>query len=553
MANRRITGRGVAQFDTDARREVASARWMGFRTRKQAERNRRSAFAAALTAAALMLALPMTASAGSTTVLRGDFNADGFDDLAVGSPREDHGGVEDAGAVHVFYSQGGASLEGDVLSTANVQQFLGNGAFFRFGTALAAGDFNGDAVADLAVGAPGYQTNRGGVYVFYGRPSPARLGAGGQTVLAPDCCSRFRYGAALAAGDFGRAGNTPAGTDDLAIAGIGNVGSNAGRVVVAYGSGGSTFAGFYQELLSGTDASPVNGPLLAADLLPTPAGGATQDDLVVGGPFWDIGSKEDAGGALVFRGTQSSGLLAGTGTLLNQDRPGVAGTAEADDRFGRSLAAANFGDDGYADLAVGASNEDDGTRKDTGAVHVLYGGSEALAGASDQLFTQNSSSVIGGSQQGDRFGHALAAQNFGHSSRGDLAIGAPGKRSGARNGGAVHVLYSRRVGFETRLSASDNQRFTQNTAGIAGGAERNDFFGTSLGAGDYGLSSHGDLSVGVPLEDVGSATNGGAVHVLYGTSNGISSANDQLFSQNTGGVQGTAEDDDIFGATLTPP
>lgn len=41
----------------------------------------------------------------------------------------------------------------------------------RFGAALTAlGDVNGDKLADVAIGAPGEQENRGAVYLFHGTP-----------------------------------------------------------------------------------------------------------------------------------------------------------------------------------------------------------------------------------------------------------------------------------------------------------------------------------------------------------------------------------------------
>jgi hypothetical protein len=84
----------------------------------------------------------------------GDFNRDGFDDLAIGVPLEDVGAVEDAGSVAVVYGSP-AGIDTGVskvfdLSTSGIS---GNAATDdRFGIALSAGDFNDDQVDDLAVG-----------------------------------------------------------------------------------------------------------------------------------------------------------------------------------------------------------------------------------------------------------------------------------------------------------------------------------------------------------------------------------------------------------------
>jgi hypothetical protein len=105
----------------------------------------------------------------------GDFDADGFDDLAIGVPDEDVGTVQNAGAFHVLYGRAsglGSSrnqlLDQDsagVLNTADTND--------RFGAALAAGDFDGDGVDDLAVSSPteevaGEASDHGVVFVFSG-------------------------------------------------------------------------------------------------------------------------------------------------------------------------------------------------------------------------------------------------------------------------------------------------------------------------------------------------------------------------------------------------
>jgi len=77
------------------------------------------------------------ASAGS---LQADFNNDGFADLAVGTPFEDAGTIEDAGAVNVLYGSA-AKLTG-IGSQIFTQDSSGVGstaeAFDDFGRPLAA-------------------------------------------------------------------------------------------------------------------------------------------------------------------------------------------------------------------------------------------------------------------------------------------------------------------------------------------------------------------------------------------------------------------------------
>ena len=101
-----------------------------------------------------------------------DFDDDGLPDLAVGAPLADLGGA-DSGGVHVYMGVEGGGFEEE----ASVQ-LAGPSAGAWFGEAVAACDFNGDGIDDLAVGAPRGEdplalqvaNNQGAVYIHLGTP-----------------------------------------------------------------------------------------------------------------------------------------------------------------------------------------------------------------------------------------------------------------------------------------------------------------------------------------------------------------------------------------------
>src|SRR5207253_1193151 len=142
------------------------------------------------------------------------------------------------------------------------------------------------------------------------------------------------------------------------------------------------------------------------------------------------------------------GLIAAGSQFWTQDSSGIADVAEKDDAFGQSVAAANFGKDSHADLAIAAAGEQLGANAQCGVVHVLYGSPGGLTATGSQLWSQNSPGVkdqcdpVGAGDAGDVFGFTLAGADLGHTSQADLAISAPGEDLGSiLDGGVVQVLY----------------------------------------------------------------------------------------------------------------
>ncbi|MDQ3448100.1 MAG: FG-GAP-like repeat-containing protein, partial [Chloroflexota bacterium] len=282
----------------------------------------------------------------------GDFDGDGFDDLAVAAPYEDYRDQRD-GLVHIIHgSAAGLSAAGNQLWSQD-SPGIRDEAHLReqFGQTLASGDFDGDGFADLAVGV-WFQDfcficNEGAVNVIYG--SPGGLSPAGDQFWTQDSSGIRdqsdpfdRFGHSFAAGDFDGDGFT-----DLAI-------------------------------------------------------GAPREDLEPGDVF------QDQGGVNVIHGSPA-GLSSPGNQFWTQDSPGIRDVAEEGDQFGLSLAAADFDGDGWSDLVVGVRFETNAA-DDEGAVHVIYGSSTGVNASGNQLWSQSSPGILDDAESGDRFGWSMSSQ-----------------------------------------------------------------------------------------------------------------------------------------------
>lgn len=293
-------------------------------------------------------------------------------------------------------------------------------------------------------------------------------------------------------------------------------------------------------------------------------------DLAIGVPFEDAmydNSAVDSGAVNVIYGS-SSGLKALGGNrqnqLWSQDADGISGIAESGDMFGSALAVGDFNGDHASDLAIGVPFEDVGAKggtRDAGAVNVIYGTRggglfpnilSGGGGRDDQMWTQSTSGVEGSIEPNDRFGAQLAAGDFNCDERDDLAIGVPGQDVGPyHDAGAIAIIYGSGVGLSVALT--DDLLLTRESSEIEGFASDNLNFPTSLQSGDFNGDGCIDLAIGVRHDNVDGGPDAGSVNVIYGSGAGLSATfavPDQLWSQNSPGIEGQMVPGDGFGIAL---
>lgn len=498
----------------------------------------------------------------------GDFNNDGVEDLAIGSPFADVGSIDAAGSVTVLYGTDqyrysfamGLRPDGAQVWNQESPGILGDArAGDGFGFSLTAGDFDGDDYDDLAIGI-GRATvtglaGAGAVVVLYGSAdgltaTGSQLWDQGSPGVGGGPEAGDRFGEALASGDFDRDGH-----DDLAIGvpgeAIGNV-AQAGAVQVLYGSDQGLSADgddFWNPGGAGIPNAAEAGDQFGFSLAVGDFDGDTTDDLAIGIPFEDIGSLSNAGAVNLLFGEVTVGLVTDGAQAINRDTPGLIGSAGASQWFGYSVAAGNLNGDPFDDLLVGtprvnATTGSGTTYQDSGATFTIFGASGGLA--------PNEESAWFFTQDGARSGWSVAVGNDGAASS-FLVYGGPGLTDGQSTGaGGIVIKYADASGI---LSAG-SQAYTQNTSGIDDASEADDAYGFVVVTGDFNGDGLDDIAIGVPGEDVEGATNAGAVNVMYARPSGRLSADYDLFLHSGSAFATPVADEDPatdLASSLSPP
>jgi hypothetical protein len=499
---------------------------------------------------AFLMAVHVTAAFAQVAIpamTRPDFNRDGKDDLAIGIPGENTG----AGAVQIIYGgSNGLSELGDQFFSQNSPGVPGGEQNYDgCGTALAAGDFNGDGYADLAFGCPGENTSNtiasGAVIVLYGSrtgltSSGSQYWSQADPAISGGAEGIDACGQSVATGDINRDGYAELiwGCPGEAI----GTRANAGALNVLFGSaGGLTATGnrFLSQDSAGIPDTAEDGDRCGTTVASGDFNGDGFGDVAWGCPKEDIDLLIDAGGVSVAFG-YSGGVSGATGGFVNQ-RTGrgldQSEGVEAFDLCGEGLASDDFNGDGRADLVFGCPGEDIFPLTfDVGSIHVLYGWP-------DQIFTFGHVRIPATSR--GRCGAAITTGKFNNDQFADIALGCTSANDSA---GHVH-LYKGGSSVDDGVTFLDT--FSQDTFGVPDSNERGDNFGYAVGAGDFDANGFSDLAIGAPDEDLAAGNSVGAVTVIYFPRPPLlEPVRAQLWHQDILGVVDQAEQPDNFGGGL---
>jgi hypothetical protein len=458
---------------------------------------------------------------GLGPIASGDVNGDGHVDLIVGTPSAD--GPDDsrpeAGEAYVFFGPRRGETLDLSRDSADVTIFgATSGDFLSF--AVATGDVNSDAFADILLGAPladgpdDQRPGAGETYVVLGGPALAPT-----LDLAQDTPALTVFGAGPddRLGSAIASGNTDG--DDFADILLGSFLADgpddgryqAGEAYLLFGSPSLTgerdlAQGQYDLALLAEDADDQLGHHLAMGDLD----GDQRDDLIVSAFRADgpANEREDDGEVYVFFAASE---LRGVVDLAAARPDFTVFGAKAFDEFGVAVAAADLNGDGPADLIVGAPRAGDGPRP--GGAYVFFGGPGA-SGSRDVAQAQQDVTFLG-TDAGDRFGATVAVADLDGDGLAELVVGAErGDGPDDRREDAGEASVAR--GSATLPATLD---MAQARNAIVFGDSSGDMLGASLATADWDSDGRVDLLIGAPFADgPGDRKDSGAVYLIRGTS-----------------------------------
>jgi len=383
-----------------------------------------------------------------------DLNGDGKPDLIVGAPYLDLPGKPNAGRVYIF-----SGADGDTICVIDGES---SGDLFGYSVS-SSGDLNNDSKPDFIVGAPGYGSNTGKVYVYSGQTFSLLHTFSGEATG-----DKFGFsvsGAGNANGDV---------CNDIIIGAPGADWAdltNCGKIYL--------YKGCYWTLYW-DDNGQVDNDSLGYSV----AGGCDvnndgYDDIIVGVPYFDGILKTDNGRAYIESGYDRTLLCWSFGE-------------QSYDHLGWSVSCVGFFDaDNDADFVIGAPGHND----NTGKAYVLEH-APLLPEPHIRILCN-----LDGGATGDQFGWSVSgAGDVNNDGRADVIIGSPGVSS---NKGKAYIYLGDGCSAQcTVLGRNQGDRFGYSVASagdVAAGDNKDDVI---IGAPSANISGKAYVQSGVDCSEI---------------------------------------------------
>jgi VCBS repeat-containing protein len=406
-------------------------------------------------------------STGNSVSGAGDINGDGIGDLIIGAPDAmGTDGVSATGASYVVYGKAGPATDINLgnLHSGDGFKIFGAADYDRSGYSVsAAGDVNGDGLADLIVGAIN---------------------------ASPDGTARTGIAYVV----FGQSGNT---LQSLDLASTALDGSNGFQID---GVADMDWAG-----MSVSNAGDINGDGFG--------------DLIIGAPRANGGIDFGAGAAYVVFGKSAGfGTSIAPATLDGTNGFRISG-AETGDHAGFAVSdAGDVNGDGFGDLIVGAPYAANTNGSNSGSAYVVFGKAGAFSADLDLSGLNGFNGFrIDGAAVDNTLGYAVSsAGDVNGDGYGDLIIGAPGLKVNGTSSGDSYVIFGGASGSFSDII--DLAELNPNDGFRLSAVAEHDASGYSVSsAGDVNGDGFDDMIMGAAYASPNGIENSGESYVIFGS------------------------------------
>ncbi|MFH1463757.1 MAG: MopE-related protein [Pseudomonadota bacterium] len=389
----------------------------------------------------------------------------------------------------------GCGIQGDVDLSIAASFLEAENASDRAGLGLATGDWDGDGLDDLLVGAYGHDAGGSDAGVAYLMLAPYAAGttnlSTAHAILEGEAAGD-NAGYNLTLADLAGDGSLDA---VICAAGDDTIGPNSGAVYVldAATAGTMSLGEASAKLIGETEGDHACRSVAAGDI-----DGDGDDDLLIGAYMEDSGGSQ-AGAVYVVADvpTGSTSLADAIAKLTGEGASAQAGI---------SVASCDLDSDGIDDVIVGADGEDT-FGSWAGAAYIEYGpisGTISLGSADARLYGEDAT---------DSAGWALTSGDIDGDGAQDLVVGAYGEGSVYGYAGAVYIITQRATLRDITTLSSADAKLT--------GEHNSDRAGYVLAAGDVDGDGFDDIAASAPWVDTG-GTSAGLVYLLSGPQSGTS-------------------------------